>query len=901
MINISFDNPYLLLLFIPLILVVVIPFAIAIRKENKSKETTAALICHLLIVALTVPALAGMVNTSIITETELYVLADVSHSSHEQLSEIDAHITDLGKQLPRNSKMGVITFGKDAVLHTPMGGRFTTVADHTADDSATDILGALKYADSLFRADTIQRVVLYTDGLSTDPDATNGLLQTVKDMKERGIYIDVVYINANLAPDTKEMQISQVDFNPSTYLNRQTSADILIESTTEAEIYARLLKNGSPYLEKAITLTPGYNIVNFDLYTEEAGENDYTLSIIPQQDTSSHNNTYSFTQTVNETVHVLVLTDRKEEEAAIRTLYGEGAVLDVRVKPDPEKPSSSNNNRPKPVPFDVPYTVEELCKYDEFVLSNVNVDEINHAESFVHSLDICVSMFGKSLITVGDNNLQISETAAVQQLNNMLPVKFGNQDQDPKLYAIVIDSSRSMEFRNFDFFRMAKSAGKYLLSFLNENDYFMVVNFSGEVYVPVTPCKANPTNIQAAVDKIDALTVTQGTMIGRTLDRVLEMMTPYTTFQEKQVMLISDGMSFEGGETTLVDNPVASAMKLRENNITVSALNAGNTLTEGESTMKNIAAAGGGKYYFAKSSSDLVGVMFQQIADDVNQTRIEGRTEVQVGLQNDPVLAEVQGLPDVFGYLYARTKASAENVLLVQYKKASGTTVQAPLYAYWSYGNGRVATLTTDLAGAWVTDWQEGAGLTFLQNIKTTNIPKTRIDCPYTTETHFDGKHLHVDILPAVLNPDATMTVKLTLPDGSVSEKKLTFDSYRYFHKFEVDAPGKYRIDITYDWITKSYTSSSVFHISYSPEYDMFQTYSPAALHAFMRNNGTVTETGNVKLQIDESRMDTYVLHFTVPFLALAAALYVIDTVIRKLKWADIKSFFKKRRKGAIK
>ena len=68
-----------------------------------------------------------------------------------------------------------------------------------------------------------------------------------------------------------------------------------------------------------------------------------------------------------------------------------------------------------------------------------------------------------------------------------------------------------------------------------------------------------------------------------------------------------------------------------------------------------------------------------------------------------------------------------------------------------------------------------------------------------------------------------------------------------------------------------------------------------------MRNNGNVFEDGEITLEVDESKIATYVLYFTVPFLAIAAALYIIDTVIRKLKWADVVSLFKRKSKEAKK
>ncbi len=899
MINISFDNPYLLLLFIPLALAVIIPFCIAIRKENKSKETTIALVAHLLIVTMAILAIAGMINTAVMTKTEVYVLADISDSTTAKIDTINEYIEELEKKLPSNSKMGVITFGKDASLQTPLGEELTHISESTIDRSATDILSALRYADSLFTENTLKRVVLYTDGFSTDPDATGDLIRTVENMSEKGIYIDVVYIDSNIEKDAVEFQVSDAEFNDSTYLGHENSANVLVESTVEAPAIVRLTKNGTAYLEKAVELTPGYNIVSFDLYTEEQGEYDYEVTVSALEDTSELNNTYKFTQKVNETISVLLVTDHKEDVSEIEKLYGDSATIESYVKPK-LPPKTHSNPNPKPLPFDVPFTVEDLCKYDQYILSNVNLEDVNNAETFVASLDICVSQFGKSLITVGDNGLQNSEAVSVTSLGNMLPVKFGNSEQDPKLYAIVIDTSRSMEFTNFEWFRMAKNAAKNLLGFLNETDYFTIVNFSGEVYVPISVCQANAKNIKEAEAVIDALEVTQGTMIGRSLDRVNEMLSAYS-FDEKQVMLISDGLSFEGGETSTADDPVGSTQKLTKSGVVVSAIHIGNEETDGTNTMKMIAAAGGGKYYYAKTSDDLEKVMFDEVVDDVTDTVVTGTTDIIVNRPNDKVLEGIDTLPPIEGYVYAKSKASAENILFVEYKKASGTTVKAPLYAYWTYGNGRVATLTTNLGGEWTPNWAEGAGLDFLHNINKTNIPLTKIDYPYTVDISFDGKYTHVEIVPAVLNPDATMTVTVTMPDGRTQTELLTFDSYRYFYKFEAGGMGKYKIDTTYDWVTKSYSSSGVFNISYSPEYDRFNVYSPAVLHTIVRNNGTVTEDGNVTLTTDPTRLDTYVYRFTVPLLAIATALYIIDTIIRKLKWADIKSFFKKKKKGAAK
>ncbi len=898
MINISFDNPFLLLLLIPMLALVLVPYFIAIRKENKSRAASVALILHIVIVLLCVLAAAGMSNVTVITETELYVVADVSYSMDGKLDLVDEYIAKVEDELPRNSEMGVITFGKNYRLHTPLGERITSVKDNNVNDSGTDIVSALRYADSLFGESSIKRIVLITDGMSTDSEAGSELVRIVEDLKAKDVYIDVVYVDNNLSEDEKEIQLTSVDFNPSVYRGSKTTADLLIESSYDGNVILNLTKNGESFISRTVELTKGFNVVNLELDTEEEGENDYSVSFVATSDASEHNNTLSFTQRVNGKLNVLLITSSADDEQIVKGLYGEDAVIDTYVKPKDSKPTMSNPN-PKPVAFNVPFAVEDLCKYDEIILSNVDVEKITNADTFIESLDTVVSEFGKSLITVGNNGLQNNESELAAKIGNMLPAKFGNDDADPKLYTLVIDSSRSMEFKNADYFVMAKLSATYLLGLLNENDYFSIVTFSGEVYHLAQPQIASKENVESALKAVANLDVTQGTMIGAALRAAGELMIPMS-FSEKQVILISDGMSFEGGET-LSDDPITETEVLRANNITVSTLNTGNTDTLGVDTMRSIAAAGGGIYYFCQRSSDLESLILGDVADEVTDTEIIGDIPVIVSKENDPVLEGVEKLGNVGGYVYAKTKASAETVLSVEYVKSGGGKVEAPLYTYWSYGNGRVATLTTNLGGDWVRNWADESGALFLGNILSTNTPKTKIDYPYTVSVSYDGKYSGVEIIPAVLNPDATMNVTIVFPDGSEVTEKLTFDSYRYFYRFRTDVIGKYLVKVSYDWTTKSYTSESVHTISYSPEYDEFVTYSPAPIYAFMRNHGNVFTDGNITLEVDENKIATYVLYFTVPFLAIAAAIYVIDTVLRKLKWADIVSLFKRRSKEAKK
>jgi len=448
--NISFDNPLLLLAAIPVLLLLIIPFVIAIRKENKSKSTTVSIILHIIIVILVALAAAGTVATTIITETHVYVVADVSYSAHENLDKVDEYIADLQDKLPENSKVGVVCFGKDYTLLTPMGEEILSVKNAEVDDSATNISAALNYVSTLFPQDVIKRVVLITDGKETDDGATAEFIQAVENLYHNDIYLDAIYLDDNLPDGAIEVQVSGVDLTASTYLNHESIADVLIQSGFEGNAIVSLYKDGEKISHSAVSLTKGYNIVNFNLDTTVSGTYDYEVRVEADGDESPYNNAYRFTQTVAGNLNILLVSSDPADLEKAQALYGDDVTVDAYIN-DPN----------------VPYTIEDMCLYDEIIISNVDIRELNNVTSFIDSVDKAVSQFGKSLVTMGDLLLQNKDEEGLDQLADMLPVKYGNSDQDTKLYGIVLDTSRSMQ--NASRLAIAKSAAIHLLNLLNDD------------------------------------------------------------------------------------------------------------------------------------------------------------------------------------------------------------------------------------------------------------------------------------------------------------------------------------------------------------------------------------------------------------------------------------------------
>ncbi len=887
--NISFDNPYLLLVLIPLLAGILVPICIAIRKENRSKSVIVSLAIHLVLVMCITLALGGMVYTAVMTETQVYVLADVSYSADRNLDQVDQYIKELEKNLPRNSKMSVIAFARNHTVITEMGEEFTTVQNHgfkPNDVAATDITTVLNHVVTLFDEDVVKRIVLVTDGKETRSNAGGELVAAVENAYANNIYIDAIYVNNNLTDDVQEIQISDVEYAPSTYKNFQTYASILIQSTYDTDnaiidFYVDSVK-GEPM---SVSLTKGYNVVRFPLPTGSAGRFDYRFTIRAEADTATANNVYDFTQNVTNNMNVLLVTWDEADVDLLKQAYDEETVIDSFV-------GESH----------VPCTVEELCKYDEIVLSNFDVRNIHNYTAFIDAIDKVVARFGKSLVTMGDLRIQNKDQAIFKQFEDMLPVKFGNSDQDPKLYAIVLDTSRSMQ--NFSRLRIAKQAAIHLLNTLGDNDYVMVVNFWGDVNVLQSPTKAiNREDVAELIRNIDPL---QGTGIGIALETAGDLMIDMD-FADKQIMLISDGMTW----SLESDTPADIAQKLHDNNITTSVIHpAGDPNDQSEvpngrpDVLQAIAKAGGGEYFAIRREEDLLEIMYQDILDELTESVVEGQVSVDIAptQRKDGVLEGIDALPDIYGYTYAKAKASASTVLTVDYVKKSGNVVQVPLFAYWSYGNGRVSTFTSTLSGNWTRDWTGESSRRFFSNVMREGIPEERVDTPYSVKVSFDGAYSEVEIVPVTLSSHATAQVTVTSPDGTSVTEDLVFDSTRYFYSFETPRIGRYLVKILYTTNEKVFESETVLSISYSPEYNMFQVFDPSDLHAAIRNRGTVCEGTIPSLEIDDKEVATYTVRFVAPLMILAAVLYVIDIIIRKLKLSDIKSFFGiKPKKGVAK
>ncbi len=933
--SINFDNPWLLLVAVPLLILLLLPFFLTVRKDNRSGQNVISCILHILIAACIAFAVAGPTIKTINQQINVYIVADLSYSTNQKVDEIDGHIRYVESHLPENAEMGVICFGgKDAQdLNTRMGEPFYSVRQSlgegkldAAATSSTDIPSALRRARSLFRAGVVERIVLITDAKNSDMSDENILRSTVLDLTAEGIYVDAIYLDSNISETAKEVQISSAEYTDEVYLEQSSNVRVYLQSASETQ---RTLKLTRTYEgaegkvtevvdQRMVALSVGLNGVTLKLNTQQKGVFFYEVTIEEtEEDESLLNNRYTFTQTVAEKPNMLFITDSGAVSAQsdIRSLcgedYGKVDVINIDLQY-------------------LPLTVKELCAYDEIVLSDVRLNEAPNYALFIDSLHTVVTQLGKSLIGLGDLGLHGTADESLLKLAGMLPVTYGNPKKDTVQYAIVLDRSLSME-RDFkeNRWRLAKDAAKQLVDVIAENpsNKLSLITFYDES--EVTKSAIEHTVADEVKTKIDELTLEHGTSMMGGLDWVdtelgLTMDEAFT-----QVFLITDCQSASSEASQLKAR--LKAWQAKGVKVTVMAI-APDDASETAIQERCLISQDGdgnvislGDYRKIEDYGSLSDVFAEFVEEEDKETLVDIPAYLTKNKINDSVLTNIEdkaytregGKGYIWGYVRGRAKASATVVLT---QRDGEINSNLPIYAYWNCGNGKAASFLTNFSPDAVENENDHTMVTrdgtskwrnvtlengntlweqFFSNVFSCNIPSRRTSVPFQISSTKKEGSATLELRPAMLQAGVRVDVVLTDPLGNKTEfNNVALSGSVYTCSFALPTVGEYVAEIRYTYQGVTETAVHYIHLPYLAEYDRFTNFEPSPLYKMLSGRGTVSEDGKLEIVNDESKVGTKIMDLTPISLIAAIALLMVDIVVRKVKWVDIKNLFSRRNKG---
>ena len=877
--SISFTNPWLLLIGIALLAAVFVPFFLSIKKIGFNFHNITSLVIHGVLAVLVTLAIAGMTLTLVMTETEVYVLADCSYSSARNLDTIDTYIKDLNKNLPSNSKLGIICYGKDYETLTNPGDKIRSVKESTIDDTQTNIRPALEYTTGLFNDDAIKRIVIISDGGETNQKSISGL---ISDYEERNIHIDAIYLDNNLKEDADEFQISSVSYNPKTYVGKDENATVIIDSnkkvlTAKLDLY----HNNEVINSQTISLEKGSNQFSFSLDTSVGGTQSFKVEVseykdndhYDKTDTIPYNNVYYFDQDITNEINILYLSNSKEdgesEFNAFKAIYNDEKKYKIT--------SFVNDDA------NVPARLEDLAKYDEIVLSNfnVNTEEFRqNSELFVKNLSTVVSEYGKSLVTLGNTYVQGSNgDDAYSTLSNMLPINFDKNANQNRHYIILLDISKSMQQATH--LIISKQVACNLLDLLTENDTFTVIPFYGD-NTELFSGKATKKNIDNTKTALNALEGKQATNIGAALNLAYEKLRT-ANYKSKQVMLISDGLSYSQDQ----ENIKETVKKMNQANIKIDCVYVNET-DENTAELRNAIENVGGKVTRIVTLEDASGAAFSAISDEVTDIyKQDGDYSVNVALKDHDVLANVTSISKKLADFYGGVSKSSADTALDTTDKG----VKYPIYSTWNFGDGNVSTLATSIKN--LVNSEESNEYKFLSNIVTTSTPINQNYTSAKITLERSGDSTRIIAVPQYVKSDAKVIINVVYPSGEQKDYTMSVSANNYFYDLETLEIGSYKLTIKTD------TAEVVerLNFSYFSEYDAFTSYDSSYLYNLITSDGTVSEDGHLVISNDNLPITTYTYDFTPLFMIISCILFVCDIAIRKLRWQDIKDIFAKKRK----
>ena len=329
--QITYKYPWLLLLIIPALLLVPIPYFRMSKKLRCTRNRIISMILHTVATVLAINLLSGLSFSYEVPneENEIIILVDESASGERKSDDVEDFVRSVIDVCDEGSKIGVVKFGYGCKYAAELSADKEAVFEkyllsEDPDKSATALADALKYTASLFSSPETAKIVVVSDGLETDGDA----LLTLNELISEGITVDTAFIPRGESADIQI--VSATVLESEIVLGESFDIEIVIASnSTEVEeaTVLRLYDNGNLYGEAIVGVKNGINEFPASLTFTERGTHELTFELVtdhelfgdPLPDTVNVNNTYRTYVKLEEFENILLI-EKYENERAIDPL-----------------------------------------------------------------------------------------------------------------------------------------------------------------------------------------------------------------------------------------------------------------------------------------------------------------------------------------------------------------------------------------------------------------------------------------------------------------------------------------------------------------------------------------------------------------------------------------------------
>lgn len=885
--------------------VLIVPFLtfMVFQKRLRISVWIRSFVCFLLVLAL-----VDLLWVQTVNNCDVILLVDQSDSlgptQKQNAWEFARQISKRPPLSDGNHRLGVVLFGKDVGVEQPLNDQseLNIQPEIKIDSSRSQLGDALKFAGTLFDRPAFRRIVVVSDGGSTEEN----WLEVASNLDARGIEINVAHVTPVQAQDIVVERIESPNRSspnvpiPLSVKLRNLRSQPSVSSSGKLQIRRTSGTQTSQIAELTIDELPESEILTLQDTTAPSGMLVYEAIFTPEDprsDLFSQNNRASTMCEVMDKNKVLVICMQSELEALkfrLQPLIEQGLAFELRTETETFQ------------------SIADLIQFDAVWLANVpriqqtdDLPVIRFSDDQLTQLNQYVNAFGGGLLMTGGPNAYGAGGWMNSPVEEAMPVKFKVDDDRVVAscaIALVIDKSGSMSGEKI---LMCQSAAVSAISMLNDSDYVGVYPFDSGLSFPISLRKVGSD--RAPLNrKIKRITADGGTDMTDALNLAYKELRNNNA-SVKHVILLTDGQSFG-------KDFAKQAAAMKANNITTTAVSVGTDADK--KLMMSIAQRGGGRFYQVDKSSMIPKVF-------IKEARLVSRPLIQEFDGNVPTFRNkkhevTQGLSDKTSSISGLVLTTLRDSVLVEQLVRSNQPEKPndSLLAVWQYGAGRAAAWTTDLGERWAADWSASGELdqVMLQALRWIGRSSAKNNHYLQIDTNSSVAKLKFQWDPEVVDVPSVLPALIVGVGSSESYKlKLQRTGPRSFEAAQEDLPdGNYVIAI------ESNDASGVFRqgftISDSSEFELpsqaqQQLISAASLGTPISTGASANramidqlETAGRWTSIQSFRDDwkkAPIAEITRPtsnpdrtslstwpnILVLAAGMFLLEMVVRKFGW----------------
>ncbi len=595
---------------------------------------------------------------------DLWVLVDRSDSARDLLGP---KLTEWEVILERSKKSGdrlhFVDFADEAVTRGAQIRAGST--DFAGGTQATRLNSAAGHALAQMRPDRAARLLVLTDGYSTEP--LDGLPERLTRQE--------VPLDYRLATQDgkNDWRVAALALPRRVQLREAFLAEVIVVSGQDGSVPLEIFRNGTRIARRDVEIVGGIGRLRFTDRIGAAGAYQYQATVMPSQDALAGNNTASQWVEVQGGPRVLLATAYEQDPMA-EVLRAQGFEVQAITSLSELK-------------------VGLLTGARVVVLNNVPAYRIDG--DFVRALDFFVHHQGGGLAMIGGKHSFAAGGWFGSPVEPLLPVSMELKQEHRKLavaMSIVMDRSGSMAMTvpgtTLQKMDLANEGAARGIELLGDNDLVSVfaVDSAPHEIAPLMAVGPNRGNLLSVVRRVESMG--GGIFVYQGLDAAWEQLQKANVGQ-RHIILFADAADAEEP-----DDYIRLLEEMQKQKATVSVIGLGTEQDPDADFLKDVARRGNGRIFFNANPTELPALFAQETVAVARSAFIEEPVPVKGTPGWTELAAEtMEWMPEADGYNLSYLRPGATQAAV------SGDDYAAPLVAFWQRGAGRVAAVSCPLGG----------------------------------------------------------------------------------------------------------------------------------------------------------------------------------------------------------